>query len=159
MEPCIKMADTPEGLSVAWDLLVEGVEQEILLRHDIVGAAQKPYVGRAGCSGTRWTKLQWRPPHRRPVTEPRVKAWMMVSKWTKRYFEVGRYLIRQFSSPGWGEVEEQVRKVARTLDDFANFHLHVCRNPLLAHIEPWVKKLLCSGLHLFRQEDLGGGRH
>ena len=90
IRPCIHGANSPEGLSVAWDLLVEGVEQEVMLRHDIVGAAQRPYAGRAGQARTRWVKLQWKPPHRVPGRDPRVKALILAGKWANRYFERGK---------------------------------------------------------------------
>ena len=68
----------PQDAPATWDVVMSGLEHDILNRHDIVGGNRHQYVGRGGDAGFRWKKLEWRPPRRKVRRSQGCRAWEAV---------------------------------------------------------------------------------
>eukprot|EP00959_Pyramimonas_sp_CCMP1952_P117718 2460938-Pyramimonas_sp.AAC.1 len=58
-----------------WDLTIQGIEAELLDRHDVVGPLRHGYEGRAGEHQVRRKKLRAVPQHRQPRPSCEYAAW------------------------------------------------------------------------------------
>ena len=64
MRLVLSVSSEPE-LRHAWDLVVSGIEAEILSRRDLVGEAGRPYGGRAGPIVAKFVEAKWDLKHTR----------------------------------------------------------------------------------------------
>ena len=64
---CVSRVRDRKRLANAWDLVLEGLEQELLDQRDLTGAKRTEYEGRGrgGAPELRWTQLKWKPPRKR----------------------------------------------------------------------------------------------
>ena len=64
--PSSSEATDKEQLSTSWDLVVQGIEHDILSLHDTTCKKREQHSGRRGAPQFKWARLRWPPPRRRP---------------------------------------------------------------------------------------------
>ncbi|CAK0838396.1 unnamed protein product [Prorocentrum cordatum] len=117
---CVQATRDDQGLQIIWDLLLEGVEAEILNRRDLVGpAAPSQGVVRrgGGAAGLRWELFQWRPPQKRKRWGPEAHAWAVLARWATELLSKRDCLAKLQAALG-SHRQEEGREAAAARDKF-----------------------------------------
>ena len=86
-----------QDLRHAWDLVVTGIEKELLNRCDITGPEAEPYVGRGGPVRTKFVQAKCDIKQSRDANDPVAKAWIAASRWAKHIIRLRAFWVKLIS--------------------------------------------------------------
>ncbi|CAK0828526.1 unnamed protein product [Prorocentrum cordatum] len=111
---CVQAAQDEQGLQIIWDLLLEGIETEILDRRGLVGPARRAFAGRGArreAAGLRLEMAQWGPTKRRKLRGPEAHAWTALAGWASELLSKRDRLGKLLAALG-SHMQEEGRKAA-----------------------------------------------
>ena len=155
--PAIEAANDAKSLSIAWDLLLSGLENEILDMHDVVGKDRLKHSGRGGQPELKWVKQRWKPPRRRPQRTDLTKAWEWAGAWAKHARRAQASITRQVQGgvkEGMSDVQR--KKLVDSMLDLQNSLVHGSRNPKRLQLATTYCLLIEMGMNLFKMDDWEG---
>ena len=144
----VQAVRTQEQLQVAWDIVMWGIEEEILGRYDIVDEAKRPFYSAGKGVDCKWQKVDWKPPMKRSRVGERAKAHAVARKWLRHLQAVRDALAKWRAKLEGSHGPVQAARAQETLAKLATESAGFCAN--IAHRHD-VYKHLDPDVHAFFQ--------